>query len=327
MDLVLGVDGGNSKTFALVADLSGRILGFGRGPGSNHENLGFAETGVVLERCAQEALGEARGKAPASMAYWGLAGADIRTDEEDLTKLVAGLGLAARNVVRNDTIVSMAAGMTRGWGVGVICGAGFNAAGISPDGREVRFPAMGAPTGDWGGGSDIGMETLRLAYRSLDGRGRTSVLEQRVADALGLSTLEEVPMGYRNGLITWETCRDRLPPVLFAAANDGDKVAQDLVVRIGKEVGVSARTIIKRLGMENLDVEVVLGGSIFRGEGPLLLDTVIQDIQQSVPKARIVLPEFPPIVGALFQAIRCAGAEVDELVRETVRKTLPAALR
>jgi N-acetylglucosamine kinase-like BadF-type ATPase len=326
LKLVLGVDGGSSKTFALVADTEGHLLGFGRAGGSNHESVGFAEAEKRLHHAAHEALADVGVKGPIALGFWGLAGADLPDDFERLYAIADRINAAKRNVIKNDIVAVMGAGFTRNWGVGIISGAGFNAAGIAPDGREIRLAAMGAPTGDWGEGGDIGLEVLRLAYRSYDGRGKPSLLVERVAAALGLQSLEEIPFQIRAGTLDWSAIRDKLPPLLFEVAHQGDEVACDLVVRIGEEVGVTAATIIKRLGMEKLDVEVVLGGSIFKGKGPLLMDTIKAKVHRVAPRARIIRPEFHPVVGAVFQALHHLGVEVSPQVRENARATLPAEL-
>ncbi len=103
-------------------------------------------------------------------------------------------------------------------------------------------------------------------------------------------------------------------------------MACELVARIGEEVGITANTIIRRLGMEKLDVEVVLGGSIFKGKGPLLMDTIRARVHRVAPRARIIHPEFEPVVGAVFQALRYLGIEAGPRVRENVRATLPPEL-
>jgi N-acetylglucosamine kinase-like BadF-type ATPase len=326
VNYVLGVDGGNSKTFALVADAEGHPLGFARAAGSNHERIGFAEAERVLDRVAHEALADARLDGPADCAFWGLAGADVESDFERLRAIVKRIGAAKRNLVENDTAAAMGAGFTRGWGVGVICGAGFSAAGIAPDGRETRFPSLGAATGDWGGGEAVGLEVLRLAHRSHDGRGDPSLLADRVASALGMTSLDEVPSRVRAETLDWTAIRDKLPLLLFEVALEGDEVARGLVMRIGEEVATTATTIIKRLGLQETDVEVVLGGSVFNGKGSLLMETITERILRIAPLARIIRPEFPPVVGAVFQALRALGVDIDERIRANVRTTLPAEL-
>jgi len=326
LDFVLGVDGGNSKTFALVADTEGRLLGLGRTGGSNHENLGFPEAERRLHQVAREALTEAGMRGPVTLGFWGLAGADLPSDFERLYPIVERINAAERNVIKNDTVAAMGSGFTRGWGVGIISGAGFNAGGIDPDGRTIQFMGMGAPTGDWGGGGDIGPEVLRLAYRGHDGRGRPTLLTERVAQALGMRSLEDVALRVRGGTLDRGAIFQKLPPLLFEAAYKGDEVACDLVARIGREIGITANTIIGRLGMGKLDVEVVLGGSIFKGRGPLLMDIITATVHRVAPRARIIHPEFDPVVGAVFQALGYLGIEAGRKVRENVRATLPPQL-
>ena len=83
----------------------------------------------------------------------------------------------------NDTFAVLRAGTAHGWGVAVVCGAGINCVGVARDGRQVRFPALGSITGDWGGGYDVGLAAVSAAARSEDGRGPRTSLEQRGAGA------------------------------------------------------------------------------------------------------------------------------------------------
>jgi N-acetylglucosamine kinase-like BadF-type ATPase len=323
---VLGVDGGNSKTFALTADIEGRVLGFARAEGSNHERIGFTEAEFVLERVARESLAQAGMEAPIDFGFWGLAGADVPSDFEVLDAIVARIGAAKKNTVKNDLAAAMGAGLSRGWGVGIVFGAGFSAGGLAPDGREIKLPSMGSATGDWGGASVLAMEVLRLAHRSYDGRGDRSVLEKRVPAVLGISSFEELPARIRDETIDWEAACAELPPLLFEVAAAGDEVARGLVARVGEEVGTTAAALIERLELQETDVEVVLGGSVFRGEGSLLLETVRTTIRKPAPRARVVLPEFHPVVGAVFQAMRSLGIDVDDRIRGNTRASLPTEL-
>ncbi len=326
MESVLGVDGGNSKTFALIADVEGRALGFARAGGSNHERIGFAEAELVLGRVARDSLARAGIEAPVDFGFWGLAGADVPSDFDTLDAIVARIGTARKNTVKNDLAAAMGAGLSRGWGVGIVFGAGFSAGGVAPDGREIKLPSMGAATGDWGGAGVLAMEVLRLAHRSYDGRGDRSLLEKRVPAVLGIPSFEELPARIRDETIDWEAVCSELPPLLFEVAAAGDEVARSLIARVGEEVGTTATALIERLGLRETDVEVVLGGSVLRGEGSVLLETVRTTIRQSAPRARIVLPEFHPVVGAVFQAMRHLGIDVDDRIRRNMRGSLPAEL-
>lgn len=188
----LAVDGGNSKTEAVVGDAGGRVLGAARGGPTCHQMVGLDAALETLRATASEALALA-GAERVPLAVHCLAGVDLPVDDRRLEPAVASLGLSTRNILFNDTIAVLRAGSTAGWGVGVVCGAGLNCAGLAPDGRTVRFPAMGELSGDLAsGGVWLGTRTLGTALRAGDGRGEPTVLRDRVAAELGRSSPEEV---------------------------------------------------------------------------------------------------------------------------------------
>ena len=119
----------------------------------------------------------------------------------------------------------------------------------------------------------------------------------------------------------------KVVPLVFEAAYHGDEVAQDLLIRVGNEVGLAANTILRRLGLEDSDVEIVLAGGVFKGKGPLLVDTVRQVVHRVAPRARIITPEFEPVAGAIFLALETLGIEVTDPIRNNVRVTLPKQLK
>jgi N-acetylglucosamine kinase-like BadF-type ATPase len=332
MALVLGVDAGASKTFALIADQGGRILGFGhRGPG-NHQLAGLQPALAAIRESSEEALAQAGVSAPVRLGLFGLAGADLPVDFALLTPAIDEMGLVHEARVKNDTMVALRAGLKRSWGVAVICGTGINAGGIGPDGRQVQLSGLGPLSGDWGGGGDIVQEVLGLIARAWDGRGQPTVLTEMVLDALGLPSVEalisqlyESQFEYYPGQFDWRRLLD-LVPLVFEAAYGGDPVAQDLLVRVGTEVGITANAIIRRLELETTDVELVLGGSVFKGKGPLLVDTVTQVVHRTAPRATIVRPEFEPVVGAVLLALESLELEISQDVYANVRASLPDAL-
>jgi len=333
MSFVLGVDAGATKTFALVANEKGYILGFGQGGAGNYETVGLEPALTEICRVCKAALIQAGASPPVEVAVFGLAGADLPMDFELLTTNIEKLGLAKKVRVENDTMIALRAGLKRGWGVAVVCGTGFNACGISPDGRKVQFPGLGWLSGDWGGGVDIAREVIRLVCRAWDGRGRTTTLTQGVLKTLGISQIEDLITQLRQGELAhhpgWFD-RQRLlkvVPLVFEAAYHGDEVAQDLLIRVGNEVGLAANAILRRLGLEDSDVEIVLAGGVFKGKGPLLVDTVRQVVHRVAPQARIITPEFEPVVGAIFLALETLGIEVTDLIRNNVRVTLPKQLK
>jgi len=330
VSLALGVDAGATKTAALVADERGNVLGRGQAGPANHQTAGLEPAMAELRCACEEALAQSGASPPVDAGVYGLAGADLPVDFALLTPAVEGMGFARKVQVRNDTMVALRSGLKRSWGVAVVCGTGFNGGGIGPDGQEVQLPGVGALSGDWGGGADIAQEVIRLISRAHDGRGQSTTLTEMVLTALGFASVEELIVQLYQSRYDYYPGRfDQrrlltLVPLAFEAAYDGDQVAQDLLVRLGTEVGITATSIIRRLGLETTDVEVVLAGSVFQGRGPLLMDTVTQVLHRSVPRARVVLPEFEPVVGAVLLALESLQVEVDEAVYANLRATTQA---
>ena len=171
--------------------------------------------------------------------------------------------------VANDTFAVLRAGTERGWGVAVVCGAGINCVGVGPDGRHVRFPALGAISGDWGGGYDVGLAALSAAVRSEDGRGPRTGLERAVPAHFGLATPGELVEAIHLGRIPQRRIVE-LPPLVFEAAG-ADPVAAAIVDRLAAEVLALVGAAIQRLELDGAAVEVLLGGGMFRtGDGRLL---------------------------------------------------------
>jgi N-acetylglucosamine kinase-like BadF-type ATPase len=331
MRYVLGVDAGASKTLAVVAAEEGHVLGVGRGGPANHQVVGLEAALEELGRACQAALTEAGISPPVDLAMFGLAGADLPEDFELLVPAVRGLGLARQALVENDTMVALRAGASRDWGVVVVCGAGFNAAGRAPDGRAFRLPGLGWLSGDWGGGGDIAREAVRLVCRAWDGRGRPTALTDLVLRALGFSSVEELIAGlYRAELGRSARFGHRLldlVPLVFQAAQGGDEPAQELLIRVGEEVGQAATAVMAKLGLEKTDVEVILAGSVFKGEGPLLLDTVTQAVHWKAPRARVRVLGVEPVAGAVLLALEALEVNIDGEICGTLLATLPPELR
>ena len=301
--LVLGVDGGNSKTEALLLDASGGVLASVRGPTVSHQAVGMAEgmtrLAALVARLRAEA-GLATGDV-VDAAVLALAGADYPSDERQLRAAIAPFDLAVRVEVVNDTWAGLRAGTDRGWGIVLICGAGTNAAGLAADGRRWRFPAVGSISGDWGGGGDIGMEGLRAAVRAWDGRGPSTILRQRIPEAAGLRRVDSLVKTLYEGP-DWLRVRS-FAPVVFQAAMDGDAVARAIIDRQADELAGMAGAIATRLRMRRSDPDVVLAGAVFGTQDAAFFERLEAGVRRVVPRARLMRCSRSPAHGAALLAL------------------------
>jgi N-acetylglucosamine kinase-like BadF-type ATPase len=167
--MLLAADGGNSKTDVLLLDIDGRTLAQVRGPSCapiHHGLEGAMDILDLLVRRAFADAGRAPGEGPGcpAVGVFALAGADLPHEEEQLLAACGRRGWVQRAVVLNDAFALLRAGTERGWGIAVVCGAGINAVGQGADGAVVRFPALGAISGDWGAGTTSASRRSRLRH-------------------------------------------------------------------------------------------------------------------------------------------------------------------
>ena len=302
MSLVLAIDGGNSKTdVALVRD-DGSLLGLARGTGSSPHHLGREQSLDVVDALVEQLAPPEQPELTLLL----MAGVDFPEEEHALEELVARRRWAKRIAVRNDTFAVLRAGTDRGWGIAVVCGAGINCVGVAPDGRHHRFPALGPNTGDWGGGQDVGQEALYAAARSEDGRGPRTRLERDVSEYFNLATPADVAYEIHRGRLD-QTRLVELAPIVFAAAAD-DAVAAAIVARLVTEVVALVRVTAQRLGLEEADLDVVLGGGLLQDADETLVAEIERGVHATAPLAVVRPTAAPAVLGSALLALDELGA-------------------
>lgn len=326
--LLIAADVGNSKTDLALLRADGTVLAAVRGPTASHQAVGLDAGGDALAELvarARVAAGLDPAVRPAAdLAVVCAAGADFADEERRLARLYEQLGIAALAVVQNDTHAALRAGTDAGWGVAVVCGAGINCVGVSPDGREARFPALGPISGDWGGGHALGMAALSAAVRARDGRGPRTGLEQRVPARFGLGRPLDVTMAIYRGRLD-EVRLLELAPDVFAAAAEGDRVARAIVDRLADEIVTMAAAALRRLRLLRREPAVVLAGGIFRADDALFLDRIRDGVTRVAPGTSIVRLDAPPVLGAALLALDRADRADHAAATGAVRAVLTHA--
>src|SRR5579859_111601 len=339
MTFLLGIDGGNSKTLAVLADETGWIHGIGRSGGSNHQSSqGLKHAMAQVRLAAERALQSADiGDVPPEVAFCCMAGADLPEDFGLLLPALQDLCLAANTGLDNDTVAALRSATDAPNAVVVVWGSGTNAMGRNAAGACIRLPGLGWISGDWGGGATLTQEAIALVARAHDGRGEATMLTPLVLAALDVPDADEMirklyftqaaTLDSGDGAVSLDDREDEnvstihLTPLIFQAAHAGDPVACNLVTRSGLEVATTAVALLRRLELLDRPADVVLAGSVFKGEGSILLDTVRTQLALSAPRCRIVVPVVEPAIGALYCAMDRLGISVGTAVRERARES------
>ena len=254
-----------------------------------------------------------------------LAGADFPREVEMLLERVSPAGWAAEVSLDNDTFALLRAGSSSANRIAVVCGAGINCVGVSAAGQILRFPSVGAISGDWGGGSTLGTEALFLAVRAEDGRGEPTALREAIMKHFGTASVVEVTAALHFGEMPRSRIHE-LAPVLLRVAAAGDGPARAVVERLAEEVFLLARAAYDRLKLRDQPTDVVLGGSVLAARHPLLIEGVSRRLAAHAPHANLLVVDDPPVVGAALLGLDALGASPDAEIAARLR-CLPALVR
>jgi N-acetylglucosamine kinase-like BadF-type ATPase len=319
MALVVGVDGGSTKTVAVVSDPDGTVRGVGRGGGSNPEGMGFEEAAKVIAEVTEHAVAMTGGE-PTGLVHGhlGLSGVDWPGDGPSMAEALEARGWRFPIAIENDAFLPLRACAPEGYGIGVAAGGGICCGIIRPDGETYFYGAFT----DLGGGIDIAAQVLHAVLRSEDGRGESTALTPALLAATGHETVVDLAYSiHREGKYVSKRTTD---PVLFGCAAKGDPAAVDIVTRFGRQLALCATNLVRRYGLQDEDPAVVSAGSLFMKTGPLLFEVFSKEVLEVAPRARLMLADLPPVIGAVRGALAAAGRgerEVWERLRETAAES------
>ena len=320
MRYFLGADLGATKTHTLIADETGRALGFGESGPANHESVGYDGMFQSMYEGLEQALRSAGlKKAEITGAGFGVAGYDWPSEIEATASVIDRLGLNAPYRFVNDAVPGLIAGADEGWGVVVVSGTGSNCRGWDREHkREGRVTGHGVLMGEGAGGSELMHRCMQIVGYSWTKRLPKTALADALIAYTGATDLEDLMRGYTTYEyhIGAEAAR-----IVFRVAEEGDEAARNLICWAGTELGEMANAVIRQLEFENLAFDVVMTGSMFAG-GTVLIEPMRETIQSLAPGARLVRLSAPPVVGAVMLGMEADSFRVTPEVRRAIKESI-----
>lgn len=300
----LGIDTGATKSHALIADGHGRVLGFGESGPGNWEVVGWDGMRATLDEIISQATAQAGiTRAQLCGVGLGLAGYDWLEDRPPHEAIIRQLLPGVPFALVNDAFLGLPAGTDAGWGVVVGAGTSCNATGRNPQGQMGRMTGS-SRFGEYAGSGELVLFALQAVARAWSRRGPETALGAAFCTAVGAADVPDLLAGLM---------RDRYhihaekAPVVFATAAQGDAVALELVRWAGRGLGDLACGIIRQVEIADLEFDVVLAGSFYKGS-PLIQETMAETIHTLAPQARLVHLTAPPVIGAVLLGMEQVGA-------------------
>jgi glucosamine kinase len=307
MTYFIGVDGGASKTAAIVIDEHEHILGRGLAEGSNHLRVGIAEATHNIERAVNIAMVEAGiAMRDVEYAYCGIAGSDHPAHRQRVIDSLTVFFPRGNFIVDTDGRVALTGAIGFGPGVVIISGTGSVAFGRNAAGDELRSGGWGPTLGDEGSGFWIAREGLSAIVRAHDGRGFSTHMTGLLCAQYNLCAPEDLPK-FVYAATTHADDIALYGKLVIEAAQSGDVVAQEILARGGSELAECVLAVARGLHLTDAEFPVAYVGGAFHA-GDLLLNPMRLRVERDAPGATLIPPARPPVEGAAMMAMRAAEA-------------------
>ena len=302
--LVLGADGGGTKSHGLVANDQGVILGTYEVGGSNPNVVGFEAASDALSlliiRCCENArckVGEL------SSVALGLAGVGRKEDAdrmvEEVNARLAHHGEGPLSIaIETDARVALEGAFNGGEGIVIIAGTGSIVFGKTSRGEILRVGGWGRVLGDEGSGYYIGREALTAVTHDMDNRGYAGSLKNTFAKKFKWNSRDDIIEAvYRDGFDI-----PSLAPLVMHAAEHNDLVSQKILDKAATLLVEQVDTLVKQMAVAG-KVQAVLFGGLMQS-GSIYADAVRMKIIRSLPQIEIITPKQSPAHGAVLMAIQ-----------------------
>ena len=308
-EFVIGMDGGGTKTAAMIADREGNVLAQHVSGPSNFQIIGVEAAAKTIFSLIRECCDSVK-ISPVNVRGMtiGLTGAGRPNDQkrmaDGLRKFAASKNVKLRNInIESDARIALEGAFKGGRGIILIAGTGSIAFGKDGKGNVHRVGGWGRILGDEGSGYYIGKRALTAVCRHLDGRSEPTLLTRMIANKFALKTPTDIITAvYKNNFDV-----ATMAPLVFDAAKKGDAASRVIVQGAADELAEHVRSLLKKteprknkLVREKIPLSFI-GGLI--ANDTLLSLALKRKISTSVSQITVITPMSPPVYGAVIMAL------------------------
>jgi len=300
LSLYLLVDGGKSKTEAVIIDSAGVEIAKSRGPGL--EIIGSVNG---YERVV-ESLRATFSQLPQNIRFagvaFGLNGAQAAPSYSLAAEAISSLVKADRFTIASDVVMNYLGALGNQPGVVVAAGTGSVVMAISRQGAPFRIDGDGPLFADRGSGHDIGRQGLKIAAMVDDGLPGSAALHKAMINRFG--TLEKAAASVYGSVNPIELVASFSKNVA-EAAQAGDEIAVEILRGAAQDLAMNVQAAARRSELAGASFPYSTAGGIFN-IGPLIEKPFHDFIGQYLPEAEYQKPLGGAIAGAQIMALNKA---------------------
>jgi N-acetylglucosamine kinase-like BadF-type ATPase len=304
MSLVLGIDGGGTRTRASIVD-GDKLLAHGESGSIKRLRVGAEVAEDNLRALLKDVYAKA-GIKGVRAACCGVASASMPGIPEWITVVFNDFGVERADIV-GDEVIALDAAFQGGPGILQIAGTGSNTIGRAPDGNRETAGGWSSHLGDEGSGYWIGLHSVRRALRAYDHELPTQVLE-KVGQVWGTSNLDEL-VNLGDGTPGPDFAA--LAPTIDELAEAGDPVALGVLQQASAdlvEFVLLVREKLRRKHAIHGEVPVAWTGGVIE-KMRLVREPFFAGLRAAAPEMPIGKEAVVSLDGALWRAKRLAESE------------------
>jgi glucosamine kinase len=327
--LIIGIDGGQTSTECVLATADGHVLGLGKGGPLVHFAVeGSRELFIASLKHAVKSAWEAAGlpPQPVDVAALGLTGVEAGTPEAAVAlELLPQVIQPQSAEVQNDGVAALFGAHLGDPGVIVIAGTGSITLGMGRDGKLARVGGWGWLVGDEGSAAVIGRNAVAAAFRSLDGTGPRTRLEEALIQHFAVAHTRDLKrlvyasdFGARGFAL--------LAPLISSVAERQDDMARAIIIQAGRDLANAVLALIPKLEFGDQGVPVApVGGAFTHVSG--LRESFVQTLREQERDLQVVDPALQPVFGAVIMAFKRLSIPLSIPLSEAVAQLQRSAER
>ncbi len=306
----LGVDGGGSKTTAVVFDECGNLICKACGESINYYSVGLENAKLAMKNIIDELS-----VIHFDCAVIGMSALNERASADETEKFCSGIIESKKIIMDSDLFVALEAIDANGECAAVISGTGSMAVYRDNDGNISHAGGWGYILGDEGSGYAIGLSGIKAAIRSAENSAPETELLGKCLEYFSIESIYELIDLYYEKTVSRKTTAAFAKEV-YSCAENGDAVAKSIIENEAKEL---AKTTLGLLYRKSKNTEIGLWGGVFQNNS-IFRDKFIS-ILSDEGFNRVKLIDFTPEVGAIFAGYKESGIEIADIIKNNITDT------
>lgn len=311
----LGVDGGGTKTTAVVFNEKGEFICSACG-----ESINYYSVGLEAARLAMKNIIDNLNIKSFRCAVIGMSALNERATAQETESFCSGIIDSNCIIMDSDLFVALEAMDISGECAAIISGTGSMAVCRNSDGSMSHTGGWGYILGDEGSGFSIGLNGIKAAIRAAEKCAPETALLGECLDYFSINNIYDlIDLYYEKKVSRKKTAA--FARLVSKCCKNGDEVAQNILRDEAYQLSNTALGLLKD---KNKDIAIGLWGGVFQNN--MFFRNEFTDIMNRNGFNNVKLINFTPEIGAIFAGYKNTGIKIVDITKENIKTTYMSTL-